>query len=160
MPTPVDNFARTLHLIVRVLVFATPLTALAANDLLTPDLFHGHAAWKHFAFRLLTGAAFFLWLPLAIMDSRFRPQLRGPMLAVVAFGAVATLVDLLGVDRPQSLWTNLERMEGLVGVLHVVAFFAVASSVLDARGWSTFFHISIPCCVVICGEAIATTSPL
>jgi O-antigen ligase len=136
-------------------VLAAPLTVLAANDVLAPDIWFDLTAWKCFAFRILVEVACGAWLVLAVLSPAHRPRFSWPLAAAAALAAATTASDLLGVDPHQSLWSNLERMEGLVGLLHLLAFLAVAGTVLDEKLWKLFFHVSLACCTFVCAEAVA-----
>ena len=73
------------------------------------------------------------WLVLAWRDPRYRPRrswLQGALLAY--FGALA-ISAAFSIDRQRSFWGNQERMSGLFQLLHYLAWFLMASSVV--RGW-------------------------
>ncbi|MEX0924389.1 MAG: O-antigen ligase family protein [Candidatus Paceibacterota bacterium] len=128
------------------LVMLVPAVALIVAN----DLFFPYITGKNIMFRVLVSLALAGWLLLAAADPRYRPH-RSPMLyALLLFVLVVGLADLFGISPAQSLWSNFERMEGFVTILHLLAFFVVASSVLTTeRLWSWFFHISIGISVIV-----------
>lgn len=144
---------RLLLNLVRAGIYLVPLTALAANDVLDPDIVRSHVAWKSFALRMLVEVVFALWLVLVALSPRRLPGVSWILGSLAAFVSVTTLADLFGHDPRLSLWTNLERMGGLVGLIHYLAFFVIAASVLDAKRWRSFFHLSLAVCAAVCVEA-------
>ena len=155
MPDPATPLTTALLHLVRGLVLLTPLTALAAGDLILPALYQGHIAWKHFAFRILVEVAFGGWLLLAWLDARYRPRFSWLLVAASVFVAVMTVADLSGVNPEKSTWSSFGRMQGMVANLHLLGFFLVAGSVLDTgRLWARFFQVSLLACALICCEAI------
>ncbi|MDE1941064.1 MAG: O-antigen ligase family protein [Patescibacteria group bacterium] len=88
---------------------------------------------KAFYFRILVEVAFAAWVVLAFIDARYRPRFTPLTIAVTLFTVIALLADLLGVNPIRSLWSNFERMEGWITIIHLWAFYLVASSVFSSR---------------------------
>lgn len=105
---------------------------------------------KNFAFRILAEIIIGLWGVLAIRDSKYRPKFSLISWCVVAFVVIIALADAFGVYPYKSFWSNYERMEGLVTLLHLLGIFFVFSSVLKTEKlWSRFFHTSIAVSVIM-----------
>lgn len=156
MPPRNEPLPRALAATVRTLVFAVPLVALIlGGELFFDFILYPHVTWRNFVFRMLVEAMFGLWLVLAWADPRYRPR-RTPLLwALSLFVGIMAVADLAGVNPAKSFWSNHERMEGLIGLLHLFAFFLVASSVLDrGRHWKWFFVVCLLVCLFVCGDAI------
>ncbi|MEM7201069.1 MAG: O-antigen ligase family protein [Planctomycetota bacterium] len=101
-----------------------------------PDVLYPAVTARHVAFRGLVQIALGAWCALAVVDPRWRPRWSVATTAVCALVAAATLADVMGVDPPRSLWGSLERMGGLIGLVHLAAFYVLASTVLDQqRHW-------------------------
>lgn len=84
------------------------------------------------------------WVLLALRDIRYRPKFSWLAIAVASFIGIIALADFFGESPFKSIWSNFERMEGLVSLLHFGAYFIVVGSVLNTqRLWDKFFHISI-----------------
>lgn len=120
-------------------LFAIPFTPLiVANNLFFPFI-----AGKGFAFRVLVEIAFFAWVFLAVADVRYRPRWSWQL---VAFGLLVLWMmaaDAFGVNPHKSFWSNYERMDGWVTLVHSFALFVVAGSVLSVtklfnRWWNVF----------------------
>ena len=83
--------------------------------------------------RALIEVVFGLWLLLASMNPAFRPP-RSWLLILMAVGlAWAAVAAGFGVSPQRSLWSNYERMAGLVDAAHWFALVVVAASVLRSR---------------------------
>lgn len=110
---------------------------------------------RNFAFRIIIEAALALWIGLIVLDKRYLPR-SGPILwAIFAFVAVVGIADLLGVDPYRSFWSNYERMEGYLMILHLAAYFLVATSVFRTkREWLQFFHAFLFAGVLVGGYGI------
>ncbi len=138
----------TLQKIIRPIVlgalFLIPFFALiVANPFFFPFI-----TGKAFYFRILVEIAFIGWMVLAFLDVKYRPKLTPITIGVTIFAVVALLADLLGVNPLRSIWSNFERMEGWMVVVHLWAFFmaAVYSFGSDKEGmrmWHNWFNVSL-----------------
>lgn len=121
-------------------LFLIPLLPL----LVTESLFYPYVTGKNFAFRVIVEVIFSAWIGLALLDKQFRPRFSWLLPALVALLASVGLSAALGVHPPTSLWSNYERMDGLVTLVHLVLFVVVLGSVLkDKAIWSRFLNLSI-----------------
>jgi O-antigen ligase len=153
------------ELILRVLrggLLAVPWVALLVAGRagswwpLTPDLLFPDVTLKAFCFRALVGSMLGLWLVLVCLQPRFRPRRSLATAALAGFVAVLALADLCGHDPQRSIWSSLERMEGLVGWVHLLAFYLIASTVLDrAAWWSRLAVSSVLACLAVSAFALA-----
>jgi len=84
---------------------------------------------KAFFFRLIVEVAFAGWVLLAFMDAKYRPKLSRLTIGVTAFAVIALVADLIGVNPLRSIWSNFERMEGWITIIHLWALFLVVSNV-------------------------------
>jgi tetratricopeptide (TPR) repeat protein len=89
---------------------------------------------KAFYFRILVEIAFVAWLILAFIEPKYRSKLTSLNVAVTLFALIALIADLLGVNPLRSLWSNFERMEGWITIIHLWAFYVVTSSILGTNG--------------------------
>lgn len=95
---------------------------------------------KGFAFRILTELLLVLWVYLMVIDRRFRPRITPLTTSVFVLMALYTLAAALGVNPFQSFWSNLERMHGVVDMLHLGAFFLITASVFRTpQHWKKLF---------------------
>src|SRR3990167_1826593 len=74
---------------------------------------------KAFTFRIIVEVIFAAWLLLTLLDSEYRLKKSIILYSVLGFLAVIGLADLFGVAPVKSLWSNFERMEGYITLLHL-----------------------------------------
>src|SRR3989344_5909496 len=118
--------------------------------IITSSMYFPFITEKNFTFRILAEIIIGFWAMLAVRDARYRPKFSLISYAVLAFVAIIALADTFGVYPYKSFWSNYERMEGLVTLLHLLGLFFVASSVLKTEKlWSRFFHTSIGVSVIL-----------
>ncbi|MDE2038204.1 MAG: O-antigen ligase family protein [Patescibacteria group bacterium] len=131
-------------------LFLVPVFALiVANDLFFPFI-----TGKAFYFRILIEIAFAGWLVLACLDTKYRPKWSPLTVGVTAFALVALVADLLGVNPIRSMWSNFERMEGWITIIHLWAFFMVATAVFGSgeegkRMWHRWFNFELAVAFVV-----------
>src|SRR5438067_1555678 len=87
---------------------------------------------KAFYFRVLVEIAFASWVILAFLDARYRPRLNALSISVTVFAVVALIADLFGVNPIRSFWSNYERMEGWIAVVHLWMFYIVTTSLFGS----------------------------
>lgn len=99
---------------------------------------------KNFAFRIIVEVVVALWVLLALRDPSVRPRKSALLYVIVAFVAALALSDAVGENPAKSFWSNFERMEGWISLIHFAAYFVVMSSMLNAeRLWRAFWNTSI-----------------
>lgn len=119
------------------LVLLLPL--YVANDLFFPFI-----TGKNFAFRAIVEIIFGAWLLLALLDAQYRPKFSWLLVTFTAFTAIISLAAALGIDPSTSFWSNYERMDGIVTVIHLFFFFVVLGSMnFSARTWYIFLATSV-----------------
>ena len=124
------------------LVFFIPF--IIADGSLLPNMFFPFITGKNFAFRIVVEVLLAAYVLLALREPKYRPRaslLLWTALAFVGWMAVATG---LSADISKSFWSNFERMEGYVTVLHLFMYFVIVGAVATAEGWwNRLFQISI-----------------
>ena len=116
------------------------------------SLFFPFITGKHFIFRILVEVAVVGWGILMLLDVRYRPRFSW---VLVLYGALVVwmfIADLFAVNPHKAFWSNYERMDGWVTLIHVFGFFMVAGAVLSAeklwkRWWLTFVGASAFVCL-------------
>jgi len=114
-----------LFLIPLFALFPTPFWPLDFSD----SLFFPFITGKAFYFRILIEIAFGAYVLLAFMDAKYRPKLTPITIGVTLFALVAFLADVLGVNPLRSLWSNFERMEGWIVIIHLWALYIVSTNI-------------------------------
>lgn len=99
---------------------------------------------KNFAFRVIVEIIFALWAILALRDKSARPEKSWILYSVLALGAVDILATVFGVNPYHSFWSNYERMDGCITILHLVAYFTVLISVFkDKVMWFYLANVAL-----------------
>lgn len=119
---------QTAYWTVLVPLFIIPfLPVIVFNDFFFPFI-----TSKGFVFRILVGIAAGAWVILMLADKKYRPRFSWTLLLYGLFVAWMFIADLLAINPHKALWSNYERMDGWITLIHVFLFFLVASSVLSA----------------------------
>lgn len=138
------NLQRILKFSVTALLYLVPIFPLiVANSLFFPFI-----TGKAFYFRIVVELAFAGWMILAFLDAKYRPKFNWLTVSIIVFGLVTLLADLLGVSVLRSIWSNFERMEGWMMIIHLVGFFIVASNMFGhgeegKRNWHNYISFSV-----------------
>ncbi len=108
------------------------------------SFFFPYITGKNFAFRMIIEVVFASWALLALYDAQYRPRFSWILAGFASFLAVMAVANAFGQYPLQSFWSNFERMDGYVTLVHIFMYLVVASSVLTTNKlWSYFFHTSI-----------------
>jgi O-antigen ligase/tetratricopeptide (TPR) repeat protein len=127
-------------------IFLIPFIPLyVANGMFFPFI-----TGKNFTFRIIVEIILALWAILALRDRSYMPGKSMVISSVGAFLAVMTVADIFGANFYRSFWSNYERMEGLVALLHMCGYFLVAGSVLNTgKLWDKYLKTILGAGVLI-----------
>ncbi|NQV93125.1 O-antigen ligase family protein [Candidatus Kaiserbacteria bacterium] len=107
-------------------------------------LFFPFITGKNFAFRILIELLFGGWVILALYNKAYRPRFSWLLGSIVAFVGVIAVADIFGENPAKSIWSNFERMDGLVTLVHLLLYFLVATTVLNTEKlWTRFLNTSV-----------------
>jgi O-antigen ligase/Flp pilus assembly protein TadD len=106
-------------------------------------LFFSYDSEKGLFFRLVLEILFGLWLILIVKTPSFRPRPTPINIALGFFSIVLIIVDILGVDTYLSVFSNFERMAGLILYLCIFAYCLVISSIITSPKRWLIFGISL-----------------
>ena len=145
---------KTAKYITIAALFLIPIFPLiVTNSLMFPFI-----TGKAFYFRILVEVAFAGWIVLAFLDAKYRPKLTSLTIAVTIFTLIAFLADIFGVSPLRSLWSNFERMDGWINIIHLLALYMVMTNTFgqDEEGkklwhWWLNFFVLIATVVVVYG---------
>ncbi|MBN2094114.1 MAG: O-antigen ligase family protein [Candidatus Zambryskibacteria bacterium] len=99
---------------------------------------------KAFVFRLIIEIIFACYLILVLRDKSYRPHFSWIIGSLILFLAVIGLADIFSENPFKSFWSNFERMEGYITLLHLVAYFVVLSSVFKIHNlWNRLLATSV-----------------
>jgi O-antigen ligase/tetratricopeptide (TPR) repeat protein len=126
-------------------MFVVPFVSLLiANSSLMPNMFFPFITGKAIVFRFLVQIAAAAWLILALKQPEYRPRRGGIIIVLMSFLVVLGISTVLAENPLKSFWSNFERMEGYITVLHLAIYSLVLSSVLTTeKMWRRFFNASL-----------------
>ena len=128
-------------------IFIVPFLPLVVAD----SFFFPFITGKNFAFRLIVQIIMAAWLILIIKDKEYRPKFSWLMGSVLAFTAIMGAANLLAENPAKAFWSNYERMEGFVTLVHMCAYFLVASSVLHTQKlWNNLLYTWLGSSLLMC----------
>ncbi|MEK7515637.1 MAG: hypothetical protein AAB555_01740 [Patescibacteria group bacterium] len=132
-------------------LFLLPFTPLiVANSFFFPFI-----TGKAFYLRILIEIAVAGWAVLALLDKEYRPRFSWIGAAVVGFVVWMFVADAFALNAAKAFWSNFERMEGWVLLVHLLGLFFSASAVLRVeKKWRAWFLTSLGISVIIVGYAL------
>lgn len=108
------------------------------------SFFFPYIVGKNILFRVLVEVAVGAWAILALRNKEYRPKLSWILGGVLSLVVVMFLADLFGENPLKSFWSNYERMEGWVTLVHLLGYFIVITSFLNTEKlWKRFFNTSL-----------------
>lgn len=126
--------------VVYVGLFLVPfLTLYVANNFFFP-----YITGKNFAFRIIIEVITAAWILLALYDTTYRPRFSRILGTFGIFMGVMLVANLQAEHLVTAFWSNFERMDGYVTLVHIFLYFIVLGSVLRTpKAWSYFLHVSV-----------------
>ncbi|KKW19349.1 MAG: hypothetical protein UY63_C0016G0019 [Parcubacteria group bacterium GW2011_GWA2_51_10] len=134
-----------LPFIVFIAPFPGPLKPLFDSQ----DYFFPYITGKNFAFRIIVEIITGAWLGLAFVRPEYRPRKSWILGAFAIFVAIIGLADALGVYPFKSFWSNFERMDGWITLVHLFALVLVASSMITQKLWRWYWRLIAGISVVV-----------
>lgn len=114
------------------------------------DLFFPFITGKGFAFRIIVGVTFASWLILTLRDTSVRPKGSALLFAFALFVFSLGVSTFLSENPYKSFWSNFERMDGWISLVHQFVYFLVLTSMLQTKKmWRAFWNTSIGVSTVI-----------
>lgn len=138
---------KNLKIIILSGLFATPFIPLIVMN----SLFFPFITGKAFVFRIIIEIVFCVWVILMVKDPAYRLKKSWLLGAISAFVGVIFLADIFGVDFYRSFWSNFERMDGLITLLHLFAYFIMLGTVIKIEKiWNYFFNTTLVASTLLC----------
>ncbi len=136
-------------------VFAIPFIPLIiANSMFFPFI-----TGKNFTFRIIVEVILAAWIILALYEPQYRPKFSWILGGFAGLLVVMFLANILGEYPLKSFWSNFERMEGYVTLVHVFAWILVAGSVINTdKLWNRLFNATLFSAVILSFYAFAQLS--
>ena len=132
-------------------LFLIPFTPLiVANTYFFPFI-----TGKAFYLRILIEIAVSAWIVLALLDKEYRPRFSWIGAAVIGFVAWMFVADAFAINAMKAFWSNFERMEGWVMLIHLLGLFFASSAILRVeKKWRAWFLTSLGVSVLIVAYAL------
>ncbi len=131
-------------------VYAGLFAVLFIPFIVANDFFFPFITGKNFTFRIIVEIVFALWIVLALRDPSVRPKKSALLYALGAFLVWLGVATVLAENPSKAFWSNFERMEGYISLLHFGAYFLVLTSVMKTEElWRRFFTTSIVASVLL-----------
>jgi|Deesub1362A_J573_1020465.scaffolds.fasta_scaffold01479_11 putative inorganic carbon (HCO3(-)) transporter len=129
--------------------------------IVTPELIFPYISGKNFAFRIIVEFSFTMYIPLAICYKRYRPTITPLLISILLFTLIVGIADLQGVNPYKSFWSNYERMEGYITILHLALLFLLLRTFFRThRDWKILLNLLVINGVVVCIYAIINPIPM
>lgn len=121
-------------------IFAVPFLTLYVEN----DYFFPYITGKNFWFRIIVDVTFAAWAILALYEVKYRPKVSGIVWSFGALLVVMFAADWWGLNRNVSFWSNFERMDGYVSLVHTFLYMLVVGSVLQTKAhWQRLLNTSL-----------------
>jgi O-antigen ligase len=131
------------------IIVTTPL-------LYTNSLYYPYVTLKNFVFRFTIEAMSVIWFILIAKNNKYFPKFQPLHLCLMIFLAILAFANVLGVDPGFSMWGNLERMDGLITIVHLFIYMLIASSVITSkRHWFIFANLSLLIASIVGGIGLS-----
>lgn len=122
---------------------------------ISPSIVFPYITGKNFAFRILIELAAVLWLVLVFINRTKWFRNSSMLLSILCFTFIVGLADLFGVNPYKSFWSNYERMEGYITILHLLLYFIVLKNMFKTKeDWKAFFGLIFVVSIGVCFFAI------
>ncbi len=132
--------------LIRVGLFVVPFLSLY----ISASMLFPYITGRNFWFRIVVEILFLLWAGLMVLDKEYRPRKTSLFLAVFGFMAIVFAADLFGVNPYRSFFSNYERMEGYLTILHLGIYFMVLTSVFKTKKeWLWYFGGIVSASVIV-----------
>lgn len=144
-----ENILKYIVLGGSFLVLLVPL--IVADSFFFPFIFG-----KAIFFRILSLIIFSAWLILFLKDRKYAPKFTWISLVATIFTLSILVSDILSPNSIKSIWSNFERMEGWMMIVHLWMYFIAVSSTFSVISkskeniWKYFLNTSLGVSIVIC----------
>ena len=121
-------------------LFAIPFVVLIVSS----SMYFPFITGKNFAFRVLVEIAFASWVVLALSSPEYRPKKSVALWVGLAFVLWVGVATGFAENPVKAFWSNFERMEGYVTILHLAAYVVVLITVMRTEVmWRNLFFTTL-----------------
>jgi len=123
------------------------------------NFFFPYITGKNFGFRIIVEVIFLSWIALSMYDAQYRPRWSWILGAFGTLLGVMFIANLQAISINTAFWSNYERMDGYVTLIHVFLYFLVLGSMLKTpKIWSYFLHTSAVVAAVVAFKGLSQLS--
>ncbi len=138
-------------------MFAVPFALLIVSS----TMFFPYITGKNFTFRILVEIGFASWTLLALINQDYRPRWSWITLSIASLVGVMFLAAIFGEYPAKSFWSNFERMEGWVTLVHFFMYFLVLGAILKTEQlWNYFLNTALVAATIMSLYALTQISGL
>ena len=128
---------------------------------ISPQTLFPYVVGKAVYLQSIIEIVFVLWVLLALMSLRFRPPRSWILILLAVSFGVSVLSACFGVSLQRSLWSNYERMQGMVDQVHWFALALVLVSVVRGSAqWRRLLHLNLAASMGVALLVIAQRFPV
>jgi O-antigen ligase/tetratricopeptide (TPR) repeat protein len=99
---------------------------------------------KNFAFRIIVELIFVMWALLALLDRRYRPKFSWVLVSLSGLMIVMFFANLFGEHVITGFFSNFERMDGFITLVHVYLLVLVLGGMFtEKRYWLYFMYTTL-----------------
>lgn len=139
-----------MQLILRTFLYIIVSLTLVLPVLVFDGLFFPFITSKAFLFRVLVELGVITLALLALVDARYIPRITLPAGIFVLFLGILFIANMFGVDPVRSMWSNFERMEGWVTLVHLFGLFLILERIFSIQDFFyRFIQISLGVSVLV-----------
>lgn len=141
---------RAIDTVLKYVIITSIIGTLFVPLVVASGLFFPYITGKAFLFRTFVELGFAAYLALVIRDRSYLPK-KSPLLwAMLVFVVVMGIANANSINPARSFWSNFERMEGYVTILHLFVLWVITASVLRTKEmWSVLVNISLAVSIAV-----------
>ncbi len=138
---------KSIHYTIIGGLFLIPFIPLIVSN----TLFFPFITGKGFTFRVIVEVLTALWLILIVIDRKYAPRKSWITLLVSLFLGITLIADIFGANPLKSIWSNYERMEGWVTILHLALYFMITGVMLNSKNlWKWYLNTFLGVSAILC----------
>jgi O-antigen ligase len=128
----------------KFLIYLGVAVLLLIPFIVTDSLFFPFVTGKAYTFRVVAEIIIAIYLILAVLYPIYRPKNNWIFITFLLFVISLFYSNLMGVNPTASFWSNFERMEGWITIVHLFGLFIALGSILrEKKDWIWIFNTSI-----------------
>lgn len=139
-----------LYIVKAGICLALFMPLLVSGKFLFPFIFP-----KIIVFRIIIEIVLFFYLLLILANPSYLPKFSKVGWMLSAYIAIIFIASILGADFYNSFWSNVERSDGLLTIIHFFIFFLITTSVFkSSKDWILLLNVAVFASVLVCITAL------